>query len=147
MRFPSGLQALDNIDAAVAPGEFVAIVGPSGCGKSTLLRIVAGLITPTGGTCARSATARRPSSFKSGATAVAHGSEERRTADGTRRYAPAERTARAAEALKLVGLAGFERAYPHSLSGGMRMRLSLARVIALKPRCSCSMSRSRPSTS
>jgi len=54
MRFPSGLQALDNIDAAVAPGEFVAIVGPSGCGKSTLLRIVAGLITPTGGTCARS---------------------------------------------------------------------------------------------
>jgi NitT/TauT family transport system ATP-binding protein len=135
MRFPSGLQALDNIDAAVAPGEFVAIVGPSGCGKSTLLRIVAGLITPTGGTCARSGDGAAAFVFQE--PALLPWRTVQKNAEllmELERYAPAERTARAAEALKLVGLAGFERAYPHSLSGGMRMRLSLARVIALKPR-------------
>jgi NitT/TauT family transport system ATP-binding protein len=133
-QFPSGLKALDTIDLAIAGGEFVSIVGPSGCGKSTLLRIVAGLIAPSGGTCGHASNATAAFVFQEAALLPWRNVE--RNAEllmELEHYTADERRTRAAEALRLVGLAGFEKSYPHQLSGGMRMRLSLARAIALRP--------------
>jgi NitT/TauT family transport system ATP-binding protein len=133
-QFSSGVTALDPIDLAIAGGEFLSIVGPSGCGKSTLLRILAGLIAPSGGTCVLPDNRAAAFVFQEAALLpwrnVARNAELLMELEG---YAVHERRKRAAEALRLVGLAGFERSYPHQLSGGMRMRLSLARAIALRP--------------
>jgi NitT/TauT family transport system ATP-binding protein len=133
-QFASGTQALAPIDLSIAGGEFVSIVGPSGCGKSTLLRIIASLIPPTTGTCERATNATAAFVFQEAALlpwrTVARNAELLMELE---HYPPAERKPRAAEALRLVGLAGFEKSYPHELSGGMRMRLALARAIALRP--------------
>jgi NitT/TauT family transport system ATP-binding protein len=133
-QFSSGVKALDSIDFAIAGGEFISIVGPSGCGKSTLLRIVAGLIAPTSGICRRAGNATAAFVFQEAALlpwrTVARNAELLMELEG---YAVTERRARAKEALELVGISGFEKSYPHQLSGGMRMRLSLARAIALRP--------------
>ena len=133
-QFSSGTKALDKINLAIAGGEFISIVGPSGCGKSTLLRIVAGLITPTAGTCRKASNATAAFVFQE--AALLPWRNAARNAEllmELERYPLADRRARAQEALDLVGLAGFEKFYPHQLSGGMRMRLSLARAIALRP--------------
>ena len=131
--FNGGVRALEPVDLEIAGGEFVSIVGPSGCGKSTLLRIVAGLLRPSAGVYARP-QGEAAFVFQEAALLpwrnVARNAELLMELEG---YAPAERRPRAAEALRKVGLAGFETAYPHQLSGGMRMRLSLARAIALRP--------------
>ena len=133
-RFENGLQALAPIDLTVGGGEFVSIVGPSGCGKSTLLRIVAGLVAPTAGTCSRPAGIEAGFVFQEAALLpwrnVERNAELLMELEG---IAPAVRRPRAAEALQRVGLAGFEKAWPRELSGGMRMRLSLARALALQP--------------
>ncbi|MBV9236123.1 MAG: ABC transporter ATP-binding protein [Xanthobacteraceae bacterium] len=133
-QFGTGVQALDTINFDIAGGEFISIVGPSGCGKSTLLRIVAGLVEPTTGACERARNATAAFVFQDAALlpwrTVSRNAELLMELEGV--PAP-ERGSRAAEALKLVGLAGFERSYPHQLSGGMRMRLSLARALALRP--------------
>ncbi|MFT4174628.1 MAG: ABC transporter ATP-binding protein [Rhodocyclaceae bacterium] len=133
-RFDNGVAALDEVSLSLAPGEFVSIVGPSGCGKSTLLRMVAGLIAPSGGSCRRPADIETAFVFQDAALlpwrTVADNAELLMELEG---YAAAERHTRARSALELVGLAGFERSYPHQLSGGMRMRLSLARALALQP--------------
>jgi NitT/TauT family transport system ATP-binding protein len=133
-QFGAGVKALDAIDFDIAGGEFVSIVGPSGCGKSTLLRIVAGLVEATTGACERARNATAAFVFQDAALlpwrTVSRNAELLMELEGV--PAP-ERGNRAAEALKLVGLAGFERSYPHQLSGGMRMRLSLARALALRP--------------
>jgi len=133
-QFDSGVVALQPIDLSIAGGEFISIVGPSGCGKSTLLRIVAGLIQPTGGTCERAQNATAAFVFQDAALLpwrnVARNAELLMELEG---YPLSERKARAQEALQVVGLAGFDASYPHQLSGGMRMRLSLARAIALRP--------------
>ncbi len=132
-RYDNGVQAIDTTDLHLPSGSFTSIVGPSGCGKSTLLRIVAGIVAPTTGRCVR------------GAGTPAFVFQEPallpwRTAEGNaallmelEHWPPAARRARAAEVLRQVGLGGFGRAYPHELSGGMRMRLSLARALALRP--------------
>jgi len=133
-RFDNGLQALGPIDFTLRAGEFVSIVGPSGCGKSTLLRIVAGLIGASAGECRRAAEVETAFVFQEAALLPWRNVERNaRLLMELEGYKPEVYQPRVAEALRLVGLAGFEKAYPHQLSGGMRMRLSLARAIALRP--------------
>jgi NitT/TauT family transport system ATP-binding protein len=132
-RFKDGTVALAAADLTVAPGEFVSVVGPSGCGKSTLLRIASGLDAATGGDVeVRSASVGYV--FQD-ATLLPW----RNVRDNVRllaeleRLGRAERDQRVRDAIELVGLAGFEKHLPHELSGGMRMRVSLARSMVLAP--------------
>ncbi|MBX3611151.1 MAG: ABC transporter ATP-binding protein [Hydrogenophaga sp.] len=132
--YDNGLLALQATDLGIDAGEFISIVGPSGCGKSTLLRIVADLVQPTQGQCLRPGEFETGFVFQEAALlpwrTVQKNAELLMELEG---YRAPDCAARAAEALKLVGLAGFEKSYPHELSGGMRMRLSLARALALRP--------------
>lgn len=136
--FRNGVAALGTIDFAVAAGAFVSVLGPSGCGKSTLLRIIAGLTPPSAGRVAwcDADLARRigfvfqEPTLMPWATVWENVFLPLRLAGRSRQ---AER-ARIAETLAAVGLAGFERAYPRELSGGMRMRVSIARALVTEPR-------------
>src|SRR5829696_46054 len=142
-RFASGLVALDGIDLTVARGEFLSLLGPSGCGKSTLLRIVAGLAEPTGGSCelhladvpGKAIPAGRIGFVFQDPTLMPWSTVARNVELPFRiagRVGAAERD-RVAAALRAVGLAGFENSYPHQLSGGMRMRVSIARALVTGP--------------
>ena len=139
-RFASGVEALIGVDLEIHRGEFVSIVGPSGCGKSTLLRLVAGLTRPTDGSLtvdgqapleARRTRQERAYVFQEAtllpwrtvAQNVALPLELRRQQD----------PAAVDQVLELVGLADFARAYPRQLSGGMRMRVSIARALVTRP--------------
>jgi NitT/TauT family transport system ATP-binding protein len=132
--FPDGTAALTPTDFEIEQGHFVSIVGPSGCGKSTLLRIIAGLIPASGGECSTVAGSRRAFVFQDPTLlpwrTVRKNAQLLLELEG---FDKEERQSRAAAALRLVGLDGFEKSYPRSLSGGMRMRLSLARALALRP--------------
>jgi NitT/TauT family transport system ATP-binding protein len=132
-RFEDGTVALDGVDLQVAPGEFVTVVGPSGCGKSTLLRIASGLDTASGGVL-RVATSKIGYVFQDPTLlpwrSVQANVELLGELDGLSRV---ERTRLANEALELVGLTEFARHLPRALSGGMRMRASLARSLTLRP--------------
>ncbi|HYP88952.1 MAG TPA: ABC transporter ATP-binding protein [Polyangiaceae bacterium] len=130
--------ALSSIDLEPAVGEVVALVGQSGCGKSTLLRIVAGLEAPTSGEitlggqsiagpdprCAMVFQEHRLFPWLTVAENVAF---------GLRDVARGEQRERVDEHLASMGLSGFERAYPHQLSGGMAQRVALARALARGP--------------
>ena len=133
--------ALSGVDLRVNESEFVCVLGPSGCGKSTLLNLVAGFLRPTSGKVLfegrevvgagpeRGVVFQDPTLFPwltvraNVAFGLSVGGMDK-----------SERVRRASAALHLVGLDGFAEAYPHALSGGMRQRVALARVLVLEPR-------------
>jgi NitT/TauT family transport system ATP-binding protein len=139
--YDSGVMALGPLDLDVRRGEFVSLLGPSGCGKSTALRLIAGLNTPTSGTV-RVSHRRGPARM---AHSIGFVYQEptlmpwASVRDNVRlplklAHAPAaEANARIDEALTQMGLAEFAEAFPRELSGGMKMRVSLARALVTDP--------------
>jgi NitT/TauT family transport system ATP-binding protein len=132
-RFPTSTVALTDVSLALGAGDFVTVVGPSGCGKSTLLRIASGLEEVTSGTIEVSASST--SYVFQDATLLEWRSALRNVElVGELRGVPRlQRRTRASAALDLVGLTGFESQHPRQLSGGMRMRVSLARALVAEP--------------
>lgn len=134
-RFSNGTLALDGVDLVVRQGEFVSLLGPSGCGKSTALRLIAGLTTPTAGRVEWAGGAPRLGFVFQEPTLMPWRTVEANVrlplqVQGMRR---GEAGPRVADALGRVGLTGFERSYPRQLSGGMKMRVSIARALATRP--------------
>jgi NitT/TauT family transport system ATP-binding protein len=131
---------LDDITLALRSGEFIALLGPSGSGKSTLLRILAGLVTPSEGEVLvhgqplHGANPQVAIVFQSFALypwlTVLENVEMGLLAKG---FAPTERRERAVQAIDLIGLDGFESAYPRELSGGMKQRVGFARALVVEP--------------
>jgi NitT/TauT family transport system ATP-binding protein len=141
--YSNGVVALRKLDLDVGEGEFLSLLGPSGCGKSTVLRLVAGLGDVSGG--------RIEWPGGNGRTGLPRGDIGFVFQEPTlmpwatvfknvllplklRGIAPAEATTRVREAIGMVGLDGFEDAYPRELSGGMKMRVSIARALVTHPR-------------
>lgn len=144
--YDNGVMALGPFDLTVRKGEFISLLGPSGCGKSTALRIIAGLSAPSSGTVR---VARHEGSVQPGHVRPGHGigfvfqeptlmpwTSVRENVRLPLRLAgvpKADARARADAALASVGLADFADAYPRELSGGMKMRVSLARALVTDP--------------
>jgi ABC-type nitrate/sulfonate/bicarbonate transport system ATPase subunit len=136
----SELVALNNIDLDFKSGEFISLIGPSGCGKSTLLRLIAGLARPDSGRLEldggeitspgyeRGLVFQDPTLFpwKNVYENIAFGLRARKVYREEKGMIP--------EFIKLVGLEGFEKSYPHQLSGGMAQRASLARALVNNPK-------------
>jgi NitT/TauT family transport system ATP-binding protein len=129
---------LQDINLEVSAGEFVCLVGPSGCGKSTLLNTVAGFLSPTSGTVridgevVRGPDPRRIFVFQERGV-FPWLTVEGNIGFGLSRLSRPEREQRIAHYVKMVGLGGFEEAYPSELSGGMKQRLEVARALAVNP--------------
>ena len=128
---------MEDVTLDVAEGDFLALLGPSGCGKSTLLRMIAGLAEPSAGRLDWGRDARREIGFvfqeptlMPWATALRNVALPLELAGVPRR----EAEGRARDWLARVELAGFEESYPRVLSGGMRMRVSIARALVTRPR-------------
>jgi NitT/TauT family transport system ATP-binding protein len=134
MVFPDGTHAVDKVSFDVRSGEFVTVVGPSGCGKSTLLRIASGLERHTGGACNVDRTSL--GYVFQDATLLPWRTVQRNVElNAELQGMPTqERRTKAAEAIELVNLIGHEGKYPKQLSGGMKMRCSLARSLVLRPK-------------
>lgn len=134
--FANGVRALEDASLDIEAGEFLSVLGPSGCGKSTLLRLIAGLTDPATG--AIEWPGGRPDlgfvfqepTLMPWTTALANVALPLKLSGVAR----SEREARAAEALVGVGLKGFEKSYPRELSGGMKMRVSIARALVTAPK-------------
>ena len=124
---------MDNVSFSVKPGQFVTVVGPSGCGKSTLLRMGSGLLPLTSGEVRRADEAL--GYVFQDATLLPWRTVQKNVElfCELRGFDRSERRRRAEEAIELVGLGGFNDHLPAALSGGMRMRVSLARSLTLEP--------------
>ncbi len=132
------VDAIRDVDLAVAPGEFCVLVGPSGCGKTTLLRILAGLDRPTSGTLDLAGPAGGPprnAMVFQGRSVFPWLTVRANVEYGLKLRGVGRRERRAVSdrLLETVGLAGFARTYPHQLSGGMRQRVAIARALAVDP--------------
>jgi len=136
--------AVKEISLHIKPGEFVCLLGPSGCGKSTLLRIIAGLNAVTSGVVSYHG---QPLKGVNPYTTIVFQTfalypwltvqENVEIALKARGVAPAERVERALKLIDIVGLDGFESAYPRELSGGMRQKVGFARAMAVEPELLC----------
>ncbi|HEY6817252.1 MAG TPA: ABC transporter ATP-binding protein [Croceibacterium sp.] len=132
------LAVVGGVSFEVADGEFVAIVGPSGCGKSTLLNLIAGFERPDSGTISVDGVPVTGPS-RNGIMISQHGSVfpwltvQQNVMFGLTGDSQAEQTERAHRYIEMVGLSGFEAAYPHELSGGMLKRVEIARALVVKP--------------
>lgn len=138
--FGRDFHALRDVDLEIAGGEFIALIGPSGCGKTSLLQLIAGILEPTHGTVridgGDASQARdvaccfqdpRLLPWRTVASNVGLPLELEGVGDS-------ERTDRVTESLEKVGLSSFLENLPHTLSGGMRMRVSIARALVTRPR-------------
>jgi NitT/TauT family transport system ATP-binding protein len=133
LTFGDGTQALDNLNLNIQSGEFVTIVGPSGCGKSTLLRLASGLLAQTQGLCEVDRTSL---GYVFQDPTLLPWRTVRRNVELNAELAGMDKPSRqqaANSAIELVNLTGYEDKYPKQLSGGMKMRCSLARSLVLQP--------------
>ena len=134
------VEALRDVSFEIGAHEFVGIVGPSGCGKSTLLSLIAGFIAPSGGEVAVDGERVAGPDPRRGVMFQDYALFPWRTVRGNVEFGPLarglgrdERARIADRHIEMVGLAGFENRYPHELSGGMRQRCALARLLANEP--------------
>ncbi|CAD5107384.1 ABC transporter ATP-binding protein [Zestomonas carbonaria] len=135
------LPVLENINLGVLPGEFVSIVGASGCGKSSLLRLIVGLESEYDGQILLDGAPISGTSLERGIVFQDHRLFPWKTVEQNvalalknHKLSKAEKRERVAEHLALVGLTGFEQAYPHQLSGGMAQRAAIARALITRPK-------------
>ena len=133
-RYANGTEALSGLDLEVRAGEFLSLLGPSGCGKSTVLRLIAGLTGPSAGSIDRPGRdlgfVFQEATLMPWATALQNVMLPLKL----KHVASGEARERARESLAAVGLEGFANSYPRELSGGMKMRVSIARALVTAPR-------------
>jgi NitT/TauT family transport system ATP-binding protein len=134
--FPNGVVALKGVDFSVQPGELLSLLGPSGCGKSTALRLLAGLAAPSTGAIERHESAVKNVGFVFQEPTLLPWATVAQNVSLPLRLRPTpgvDAARRVDEALALVGLDEFRNGYPRELSGGMKMRVSIARALVTRP--------------